>query len=206
MRRTTLVLQVLATWFALSVPSPSAANPIVDTGTPSGAPAWTFHFGQYFAGEFTIADVTVIQTIEGYFDNFDAYNGLAGTVEIAIHADGGDIPGAVLFMAETPEIAAFAPLGWYGVSGLNQPLGPGTYWASFNPKSGFVRGSMPGTAPNPLSNYASNLAELEHVWQDADTAGIGLRINYEPVPDSTSTLSLGIGVALLGLVAQRLRT
>ena len=206
MRRTTLVLQVLATSFALSVASPSAANPIVDTGTPSGAPAWGFHFGQYFAGEFTIADVTVIQTIEGYFDNAYAYNGLAGTVEIAIHADGGDIPGAVLFMAETPPIAAFAPLDWYGVSGLNQTLGPGTYWASFNPKSGLVRGTMPGTAPNPLSNYANNLAEVEHVWQDSDNLGIGLRINYETVPDSASTLSLFMGVALMGLITQRLRT
>lgn len=209
MRRTKLVLQLLAACFALSVPSPSAANSIVDTGTPSGAPLWSFHFGQYFAGEFTIADATLIQTIEGYFDNYNS--GFAGTVEIAIHADGGDIPGDILFTAETPAIAAFAPLGWYGVSGLNKPLGPGTYWASFNPKSGLVNGSMPGLAPNPLSNYASRHAETNFEWQDDEALGfaspdVGLRINYEPVPDSTSTLSLFVGVAMLGLVAHRLWT
>ena len=203
MCRTKLTLLVFATCLALSVPLQSAASSIVDTGTPSGSTLWGFHSGQYFAGEFTIGDTHVIQTIEGYFDNHAS--GFAGAVDIAIHADGGDIPGAILFMATTPEVAAFAPLGWYGVSGLNQLLTPGTYWASFNPSSGLVNGSMPGFAPNPLSHYANNLVELNHVWNGDDTVGIGLRINYEPVPDSTSTLTLLIAVALLGSIAQRLR-
>jgi len=195
---------MLAVCISLSLPLQSEANTIVDTGTPSGATLWTFWYAQYFAGEFTIADTHVIQTIEGYFSNH--YSGLPGTVDIAIHTDGGDIPGAILFQGTTPEVGAGAPLGWYGVSGLNQLLTPGTYWASFKPSSGFIYGSMPGFAPNPLSEYANALVELDYEWQGDDTPGIGLRINYEPVPDSTSTLSLFIGVALLGVVASRLLT
>jgi hypothetical protein len=204
MRLTKVILPMLATCITLSLPSPSAANTIVDTGTPSTATLWTFAPWQYFAGEFTVADAFILQTIEGYFDN--RYSAFAGTVDIAIHDDGGDVPGATLFVATTPVVGAFAPLDWYGVSGLNWELAAGTYWASFKPSSGLINGTMPGFAPHPLSNYANSLVELDHVWQGDDTPGIGLRINYQAVPDSTSTLSLFMGVALLGFVAQRLGT
>jgi hypothetical protein len=203
MRLTKLIL-VLASCLTLSLASPSAANTIVDTGTPSGATLWTFAPWQYLAGEFTVADAFVLQTIEGYFDN--RYSAFPGTVDIAIHDDGGDIPGAILFVATTPVVGAGAPLDWYGVSGLNWELAAGTYWASFKPSSGFINGTMPGFAPHPLSNYANSLVENNHEWQGDDTPGIGLRINYQAVPDSTPTLSLFMGVALLGFVAPRLWT
>ena len=208
MRRTKLILRVLATCLTLSLPSLSAANPIVDTGTPSVADGFNFPFNQtqYFAGEFTIVDSYVIQTIEGYFGN--SLFGSASTVDIAIHADGGNTPGAIKFMASTP-LAALAPLGWYGVSGLNQILTPGTYWASFKPSSG-ISGTMPGVAPNPLSEYAfaTSTGWVDQGPNINDHIGLGVRINGDlvSVPDSTSTLSLLMGVALLGFVAQRLWT
>lgn len=212
MRRTQLILRVLAICLTLSLPSQGAANPIVDTGTPSFDFPWGFGtvvFTGSFAGEFTIADSYVIQSIEGYFSNA---NGVAGTVDIAIHADdGGNTPGTILFSASKP-MAAAAPLDWYGVFGLNQVLNPGTYWASFTPNAGIV-GYMPGTAPTPLSEYA--YATAGNPWLDLgpdyfDYVDVGVRINGDlvttSVPDSTSTLSLFIGVALLGFVAHRLWT
>ena len=71
---------------------------------------------------------------------------------------------------------------------------------------------MPGEAPTPMSEYAS--ANGAYAWNLVpnyfDYLDVGVRINGDKVlaavPDSTSTLGLFIGVALLGFVAQRLWT
>ena len=208
MRHTKLVLRVLVACLALSLPSQSTANTIVDTGTPVITSQWSFNTSQYFAGEFTITDAYLITGVEGYFSN--QFSPSLGSVDIAIHADGGNTPGAILFTASTP-LAANAPLAWYGVS-LNQVLASGTYWASFKPSSS-TNGIMPGTAPNPMGEYAQ--ANGAYAWQNLganyfDYLDVGVRIYGDKVlasvPDSTSTLGLFIGVVLLGFVAQRLWT
>jgi hypothetical protein len=208
MRLTKLMLGVFVTCLILSLPSPSAATPIVDTGTPSGGPEWFFGgvegSWQHFAGKFTILDPYTIQSIEGYFSN--QFTDDAGTVDIAIHEDGANAPGAILFSATTP-MDGRALLGWYGVFGLNQVLGPGTYWASFKPSDGMF-GVMPGTPLTPMVDYAiSNESTYDYNNHGARFA-VGVRITDDvaSVPDSTSTLSLFMGVALLGFVAQRLWT
>ena len=202
MRLRKLVLPVLATCLTLSLASPSAANTIVDTGTPILNSPWVFEPSQYFAGEFTIVDSFIVQTIEGYW----SVNSGAGTVDIAVHADNGNLPGAVLFSASTPLVAP-APLGWYGVFALNQVLNPGTYWVSFKP-SGIVSGTIKGLAPNPLVDYVQGFGDYS--WIDNGfNYGISARITGDlvaAVPDVTSTLSLCLGVALLGFAAQRLWT
>lgn len=216
---TKLILRVLAVCLTVSLPSQGAAGTIVDTGTPSGDNPWGFGLGvfhQYFAGEFTIADAYAITSIEGYFGN---QHGTDGTVDIAIHDDdGGYMPGTILFSASTP-LDGGALIDWYGVSGLNHVLTPGTYWVSFIP-SQEVSGSMPGTAPNPLLHYAQGASPngwmdpLDFVWKDDpfyfDYVDVGIRINGDrvstSVPDSASTLGLFLGVALVGLVAQRFRS
>jgi len=201
MRRTKLILRALTTCLALALPSVSAANTIVDTGTPILNFPWVFDSGQYFAGEFTIVDSFVIQTIEGYFDNF---HGGLGTVDIAVHLDNGNVPGAVVFTASTP-LAAEAPLGWYGVYGLGEDLSPGTYWVSFKPSAG-INGAIKGGAPTPMVDYARGSGDYN--WVHTDGVNIAVHINGDlvSVPDSTSTLSLFIGVAVLGFVAHRLWT
>jgi hypothetical protein len=170
-------LIILAT---LSLASRAEGALIVDTGTPNNTTGWSFYPSQYFAGEFSIAGTYQIQSVEGYLSN--AFSPSAGTVTVAIWTDGGNTPGTTLF-SSTFALAASAPLAWYGVSGLNQPLAPGTYWVSFTPSSS-IFGTMPCCAPNPLGEYDQNLNPAG--WQDHgpnayDYLDLGIRINAEPV-------------------------
>jgi len=204
------ILRVLTvTCLTLSLPSQSAAATIVDTGTPLvqlAVNTWAFGPSQYFAGGFTTTDSFVIQSIEGYFGATD-FSGTgigSGTVDIAIHADGGNnAPGAVLFLA-TMSLAVVDSLDWYGVFGLNQVLAPGTYWASFKPIG--IGGIMPGTAPNPLTEYATGTGfpNFDYFWlpnapNQRDNLALGVRINGDPVlaapvpePGTLTMLSLGL--------------
>ena len=201
-----LILRVLAiTCLTLSVPSLSVANPIVFTGTPSDNPGAGFYISQYFAGEFTILDSYLVLTIEGYFGNQDGT--ASGTVDIAIHEGGGNLPGDILFTSTT-SLAAHAPLGWYGLSGVGWELAPGTYWASFRPSES-INGSMPGGVEFPMAKYAAGVTDTPYAWFNTN-ADFGVLIDGRQVnasvPDSSSTLSLFMGVALLAFVAQRLWT
>jgi hypothetical protein len=191
---------------ALSVAPQGQAATIVDTGTPTVLPNsnWSFDPGQYFAGEFSTTDTYTVQGVEGYFSNQLSIHS-SGVVTIGIHADGGNIPGALLF-SSTVNLAAGA-VGWFGVS-FNQLLGPGTYWASFTPSPGILA-TMPGRAPNPLAEYALGqyggwLDRGADSWDDLD---LGIRVSgdLQAVPDSTTTLELMIIVGLLGVVVQRWR-
>ena len=200
-----LILRVFATGFILSLPSLSAANPIVFTGTPTDTPGATFYTSQYFAGEFTIVDSYLVQTVQGYFGNQDG--NASGTVDVAIHAVGGNLPGLILFTSPIV-LAANAPLGWYGVSGMGWELAPGTYWASFRP-SNSIEGSMPEGVASPMTHYAAGVGNTPYAWFSTPSdfgVLIDGRLVNASVPDSTSTLSLFLGVALLGFVAQRLWT
>jgi len=202
MRR--LILRVLAvTCLALSLPSQSSANPIVYTGEPSDNPGATFYSGQYFAGQFTITDSYLVLTVEGYFGN--ELGSASGTVDIAIHEGGDNLPGSVLFTSTT-SLVDEAPLGWYGLSGVGWTLAPGTYWASFLP-SASINGSMPGGVASPMTKYAAGVGDTPYAFV-ATNYKVGVLIDgrLASVPDSTSTLSLFMGVALLGLIAQRLWT
>jgi hypothetical protein len=210
---TKLILRALAVCLTLSLPSQSAASTIVDTETPSGAYPFGFSyehvFTQYFAGKFTILDTYAITGIEGFFSNrIGTTAGAAGTVDVALHAhvNDGNIPGAILFSASTP-LAAGALPDWYGVFGLNHVLAPGTYWASFTP-SLTILGTMPGAVPNPMDSYAQASGGSPWLNIGADF-GVGVRIEGDlvptSVPDSGSTLSLFLAVALAGVATQRLR-
>jgi hypothetical protein len=117
-----------------------------------------------------------------------------------------------MFMASVG-LGPDAPKAWYGVSDLNQILTPGTYWASFKPTSSAFFAVMPGDAPSPMSEYAQGSGA--YAWEDNgadfyDNLDVGVRINGDlvpaSVPDSTPTLSLFVGVALLAFAAERLRT
>jgi hypothetical protein len=169
-------------WSAAATPA-TTDRFIIDTGTPVPLPgtAWAFNTSYYFAGEFSLAEAVRVKSVKGYFSNHISRN--VGMVTIAIHADGGNIPGDVLF-SSTTTVPALSGLNWHGVSGLNQVLGPGTYWASFVPNSSLT-GFMPGVAPNPLSEYARAVDGLYN-WIDCgpncrDSLGIGLRIAGEAV-------------------------
>ena len=196
-------LKLLVIGLMLSVPRPADASAIVDTGTPVLGPltGWSFYTGQYIAGQFTIADSYYLQTIEGYFGN--QYSSSPGSVTIAIHSAGPDNnPGGVLY-SSVVNLAAGVMFDWFGVSGSNYLLTPGTYWASFIPSAG-IQGLQPGIAPLPLAEYAAGHdgSWYENPLNFRDSLGAGVRINADlapSVPDETSTLGLLAGVSLLGL-------
>src|SRR4051794_30010894 len=43
---------------------------IVDTGTPNNTSGWSFGTSQYFAGEFSVGNSTIVNGVDGYFQNF----------------------------------------------------------------------------------------------------------------------------------------
>src|SRR6056297_1011437 len=75
------------------------AGIIIDTGTPSNGAPWTFSdvpsVSQYFSGQFSIGNAFTMNSIEGYLSN--SFGG--GTVDIAIHSNGGNVPGRILYTA-----------------------------------------------------------------------------------------------------------
>jgi hypothetical protein len=176
----------------------ASATTIVDTGTPFGGPNWNFSVSQYFAGEFSIAETYEIDSVQGYFSASEYLPGIPpGTVTIAVHSDGGSIPGDILHFA-TLNFVTEVPLDWYGVGALGWVLEPGTYWVSFRPE---FDGGMPGTAPAPLQHYAQG--NFDGVWfsEGKDDLGIGVRIEATLVPEPDFILILGAGIA--GVVAHR---
>jgi hypothetical protein len=78
-------------------------------------------------------------------------------------------------------------------------LSPGTYWASFEVRSGQnFTGFMRRRAPNPLADEATKNA-VTGIWTNAAIIqGIGLRINAEVVPVPAAVWLFGSG--LLGLI------
>jgi hypothetical protein len=175
------------------------AIPIVDTGTPTGGPTWQLGFNQYFGGRFSVADGQSINSIEGYFESRPS-SSTVGVIDISIHADGGNIPGDTLFsvpLSYTPGM----PLDWYGIGGLNWAIIAGTYWVSFIPDA--VVGVMPGTAPNPLDEYAQG---NPGGWIDAgpdhfDDLALGFRIDATPTPMPEPSIIMLLGMGLFGMIA-----
>ena len=201
-----VTLRAFVCCLMLSIPAVGAAGTIVDTGTPIGGPNYSLSVGQYFGGEFTITDSYLITNVSGYFQTS------SGTIWISLHDDGGNVPGLVIDHRKMP-IGVFGDvdLAWHG-SDFNFVLARGTYWVSFRPEVG-TSGIMPGTAPNPMNEYAQGSLLLGvPTWHDfgadnRDFLGVGMRVSGEKiiasVDDSTSTWSLLIGGALLLTAAHK---
>lgn len=179
------------------------ADTIVDTGTPDNSIGWWFSNSQHFGAEFSVTDATVITSIEGYFSNS---NGAAGNVTFSLHADGGYIPGGVLY-SSVLGMSSSDPLAWYGVSGLNWNIAAGTYWVSFMP-DGNIDGTMPDAAPNPLAQYGQSNGSNN--WQGNFPGSwshlhLGVRINGDTssVPDHGSIALMWGLVSLAGVALHR---
>jgi hypothetical protein len=100
----------------------------------------------------------------------------AGSLDLSLYSDGGEVPGELLFRS-----TGFVNSGnaaWQGISSLNWTVPPGTYWIGFERRGGDgMSGALPFPSKRPLQNGALVDLESEPVYFESDAvAQMGLRI------------------------------
>jgi hypothetical protein len=190
---TALLLALVA-----GVTQPAAALvTVVDTGAgvENGGPTLAnTTLVAFVAGQFTVADATTIDTIEGWL-----VVSQAGSIDFALLSDSSGHPGSVLFT--TPVAAQNLNPHWESVAGLDWNVAPGTYWVAFEPESGFL-GYMPGIVPMPLAHYAFATA-IPPTWTIASSGDFGVRVLSVPEPDAEAVALAAC--AALACVRARIR-
>jgi hypothetical protein len=200
---------------AFMVTSNANASYIVDTGEGSSDPGG---FGltdlQKLAGQFTITESYIIDSVEGWFSAT-----ADGTVTASIFTNsggsgsmsgpGGDIPKDELyftqFLLDSPSAGNNA---WDGAYDLSWALDPGTYWLVFEVRDGdsLISAGMPNNAPNPLDKYVY-IYEGEGGtagWGEPGPAATdwGMRISAVPVPAAVWLFGSGL-IGLIGIARRK---
>jgi hypothetical protein len=190
--------------FAIACSGVVHANYIVDTGASDDKSGSALLLSSsYYAGQFSVANATTINSIEGYFRT-EWFGG--GYVQFAVHNTNGNTPSNVLFSASDYYVyGSSSALNWHGVSSLGWSLAAGTYWVSLTPDRSFY-GSMPIGSPAPLSNYA--IGDNYNNWVSTGSApSVGIRVDASPtvatVPEPETYAMFLAGLGLMGGFARR---
>ena len=181
------------------------ADMIVDTGTPTTLDVGlALYYGQWVAGQFIITESWQINSIEGFFLNqIDAGN--TGDISLAVYGGGASVPDVSNELFRQSFTAPFEAPDWYGVFGMNLLLDPGTYWVAFEVlNQGDFDGITPTDAPNPLTTTAFwDKITPGASYAPDEGANFGLRIDATRVPEPSSLLLLGFGLAGLAIKQRR---
>ena len=187
----------------LLCPGSLGATTIVDTGTPASASGPNLYAPQSLAAEFTVAGTYVVTSILGWIDVFTP-----GAFDVALYADGGEVPGSELYRITTMHLSATGLADWRGASALSWTITPGTYWVAFEATS--FSGYFPSPAPSPLVNEAlrCNAAHCPGTYSPLDSLDLGIRIVGDelgsvPVPEPASMAFLCFGVIGIALLKNR---
>jgi hypothetical protein len=203
----------------IALPALVSAEPvrIVDTGASgpvaTGLVDWNT---QWLAGEFSTSSAWRITSVEGWIVP-SGVERFGGPLRIALSSDVGNLPSNPVFSTLT-SVPGVGPAGWYGQSGLNWTIQPGTFWLSFEALPHMSSGpafsgttfGMSGTTAMPLANRASaqllsacNVRERScWPWTLNNGIDLGVRIFAEPaasspVPEPSTVLLLLAGLPFI---------
>jgi hypothetical protein len=187
---------VLTTLLLSGLVSSASATVIVDTGPgPAEGGGWSLYDTSWLGAGFSLLNNTTLTDIYGWMAG-------VGTAHIGIYDDGGGLPGGELFSSQ---FTLESTNDWYGLSGLDWGLAAGDYWVTFEVRSddSLVSGSMPEPSANPLPTAYRNLSSSSFSWQGPNSLEIGVLIEGTPVPEPSTFILLGAGLAGLGFVVRR---
>ena len=119
---------------------------IVNTGPgPEGLPGFSLGGLQWVAVEFDVTPTTITERNNGWI-----LAHRAGTLNLSLYSDGGEVPGELLFRS-TGFVNSGTTASWQGLSSLNWTVEPGTYWLGFEPRSDGTVVRMEGACRFPAS-------------------------------------------------------
>jgi hypothetical protein len=148
---------------------------VVNTGPgPEDLPGFSLGGLQWVAVEFDVTEPMTITRVDAWL-----LVSHAGSLDLALYSDGGEVPGELLF--RSTGFVNSGTAAWRGLSSLNWTVMPGTYWIGFEPQSagGVLRmdGALPFPSKRPLLNGAVVDLESDLIYREADgVAQMGVRI------------------------------
>jgi len=196
---------VLTTLLVCGFVSSVGAAIIVDTGPgPSHIGGYYLDDQQYIGAEFSLMNDTKITDIYGWISPVSLDGSTGHTGHIGIYTDGGDVPSTELY-SDQFTVEKTLVNDWYGLNNLTWLLDAGSYWVTFEVRPGDTLDAfMPFPSISPLINTA-HFKEFNGQWMPADDWDIGVRILGNPVPEPSTFLLLGGGLAGLAFYARRRR-
>ena len=170
---------------------------LFDTGQPTGAAApllcgstcgGSAQF-QDVAGQFTLPNSYSISSAQLWVQAPST----GGQLAVVIRSDNAGLPGASVF-SQSYTMPNQTTSGWVTFTFTQQPVldAATTYWLSFEPvANSSISYTVPGGAPNPLTEYAV-YNSLNSGWFTEATSQ-GMRVSGSPAQGATTLIDTGAG-------------
>ena len=178
-------LQLLAgtAILAITLSQHAQADLIVDTGAPiSTAGGWVLDGANFYAVQFTLAQTQEITGIEAYITDSGDVTQDQNTFTVAVYDSNSsyhNLPSSLEFSQQATFNDNSNGGGWNGLSGIDQTLNAGTYWAAFE-----VGASDSFAGVLPEINTTLTTAYNDGSGYKLTSSGFGVEITAVPVPAS----------------------